>query len=73
MGIGTVGGRGRQRSGGRNGVWMAIGVEGIRLVAGSGDVGMRDGGGEDGRGVFWDGAGTRRVGLRGGRRGLGLE
>ena len=52
---------------------MARGVEGIRMVDGSGVVGMRDGGGEDGRGVFWDGAGTGRVGLRGGRRGLGLK
>ena len=60
--------------GGRNGVWMeremAIGVAGIRMVAGSGVVGMRDRG-EDGRGVliFWDGA-EMRVRLRGGRRGL---
>ena len=39
------------------------------MVVGSGVVGMRDGGGEDGRGVliFWDGA--ERVRLRGGRRG----
>ena len=50
---------------------LARGVEG--MVVGSGVVGMRDGGGEDGRGIFWDGAGTGRTGLRGGRCGLGLK
>ena len=42
---------------------MAIGVAGIRMVAGSGVVGMRDRG-EDGRGVliFWDGAESQMYG-----------
>ena len=48
----------------------AGGVEELRRVDRGGVFGTRDGGGEVGRGFFWDGAGIGKVGVT---DGLGLE